>query len=62
LSQFDFDMKYIEGPTNVVADTLSCRFKHDNVEVEQDIDQFVDVDTRLDPEGEDLPKTRKIEA
>jgi hypothetical protein len=62
LSRFDYDVQYVEGKSNVVADALSRCFKHDDPDAEIRVDQRVTVDTRLDPEGDYLPFERIIES
>jgi len=58
LAQFDYDIMYIKGETNLVADTLSRYYKSDNWDEAKDAPQYVNVDARLNPEGEDLPWDR----
>ena len=48
-------MEYIEGPTNKVADSLSCYYISDEPGEIHDISEYVNADTRLDPDGDDLP-------
>src|ERR1700720_1992114 len=54
LSRFDYDIQYIKGTSNKVADSLSRYYQSDT-------DDYVTVDTLLDQEGEDLPWIRMIE-
>src|SRR6266404_9484915 len=49
---------YVKGETNLVADALSRYFKNDQWDKPHDKSHYVNVDTRLDPEGEDLPWDR----
>jgi len=58
LMQFDFDIMYVKGETNLVADTLSRYFKNDQWDEPHDKSHYVNVDTQLDPKGEDLPWDR----
>jgi hypothetical protein len=55
LMWFDFDITYVKGKTNLVADALSRYYESDNWDESQDAPQYVNADARLDPEGEDLP-------
>jgi hypothetical protein len=55
LSRFNFEIEYIPGDTNVVADVLSCRYKNDEPGDIKAPHEFVNTNTRLDPEGEDAP-------
>ena len=58
LARFDLDITYVKGDTNLVADTLSRYFESNTWDESHDDSQFVNVDARLDPEGEDLPWDR----
>jgi hypothetical protein len=55
LTQFDFDITYIKGETNLVADALSRYYENDNWDELHKASQYINVDAQLDPEGEDLP-------
>jgi len=61
LSRFDYDIQYIKGTSNRVADSLSRYYQSDTVEDSHPSYEYVTVDTQLDPEGEDLPWIRMIE-
>jgi len=61
LSQFDFKIKYIKGESNKVADSLSRYYMSDSPDETHNISKYVNVDLRLDPEGDNLPKIRKEE-
>ena len=58
LARFDFDIVYIKGETNLVADALSRYYESDLWNKQQDVAQYVNVDAWLDPKGEDLPWER----
>jgi len=55
LARFDYDITYIKGETNLVADALSRYHENNLWDEEIDKSQYVNADARLDPEGEDLP-------
>ena len=46
---------YVKGESNLVADALSRYFKNDQWDEPHDKSHYVNVDARLNPEGEDLP-------
>jgi Integrase zinc binding domain/RNase H-like domain found in reverse transcriptase len=52
---FDFDIVYIKGETNLVADALSRYYESDQWNKQQSAAQYVNANSQLDPEGEDLP-------
>jgi len=58
LARFDYDITYVKGETNLVADALSRYYESDNWDEAKDTPQYVNADARLDPEGEDLPWER----
>jgi len=58
LARFDYDIMYVKGETNLVADALSRYYESDNWDETKDTPQYVNADARLDPEGEDLPWDR----
>ncbi|KAF8227593.1 hypothetical protein L208DRAFT_1145175, partial [Tricholoma matsutake] len=58
LSQFDFDIMYIKGELNKVADCLSWYYESDTVGDVHQPYKYIQADTRIDPTGEDLPKQR----
>jgi hypothetical protein len=55
LSRFDFDIQYVKGVTNKVADSLSWYYQSDMSEDSHPNYDFINADVKLDPEGEDLP-------
>ena len=59
LSCFDFEIVYVKGDTNTVADSFSRFFTSAVTGVPSC--HYVNADCRLDPEGEDLPILRAIE-
>ena len=61
LSRFDFKIEYIKGESNKVADSLSCYYMSDRPNETHDISEYVNADSRLDPEGYDLPNSRREE-
>src|ERR1700722_15505142 len=61
LSRFDYDIQYIKGTSNKVADSLSRYYQSDMNEDNHPSYDYVTVDVQLDPEGEDLPWIRMIE-
>jgi RNase H-like domain found in reverse transcriptase len=54
LACFDFDIIYIRGETNLVADSLSRYHKSDCWDESYDTSQYVNTDAWLDPDGEEL--------
>src|SRR3984957_10340718 len=61
LCRFDYDIQYIKGTSNRVADSLSRYYQSDTDEDSHPSYNYVTVDAQLDPEGEDLPWIRMIE-
>ena len=58
LSKFDFDITYIKGEYNKVADCLSRYYESDTRTDVHDVHHYVRADARIDPTGEDLPAER----
>jgi hypothetical protein len=58
MSRFDFDITYVKGEYNKVADCLSQYFESDTSADEHDFHNYVQADRRIDPNGEDLPIQR----
>jgi hypothetical protein len=58
LTRFDYNITYVKGETNLVADALSRYYKNDEWDESTDVAQYINADARLDPEGEDLPWDR----
>ena len=57
ISWFNFKMQYLKGEKNKVTDSLSRYFANKK----HNISAYVNADTRLDPEGEDLTIARMAE-
>ena len=55
LSRFDFDIQYVKGSSNKVADSPSQYYQSDTEDDTHPTYNFVNADSQLDPEGEDLP-------
>ena len=61
MSKFDFDITYVKGEYNKVADCLSRYYESDTATDVLEYHEYVQVDRKLDPEGEDLPRIRMME-
>ena len=55
LSRFNFEVVYVKGQYNIVADCLSRYYSSDLPGEKHADHRYVSADLRLDPEGEDLP-------
>ena len=55
LSRFSFDITYIKGELNKVADCLSQYYENDTPQDVHQYDEYVRADAQIDPTGEDLP-------
>jgi hypothetical protein len=61
LARFNFDIVHIPGELNRIADCLSRYYANDDPNQRRDDLEYVDIDRRLDPDGEDLPGNRPLE-
>ena len=55
LVQFNYNITYVKGETNLVADALSRYHENDHWDGATDKSQYINTDLCLDPKGEDLP-------
>ncbi|KAK0214972.1 hypothetical protein IW262DRAFT_1465747 [Armillaria fumosa] len=58
LSRFNFDITYIKGENNKVADCLSRYYENDTWEDTHSINKYVQADAHIDPNGDDLPPSQ----
>ena len=58
LTCFNYDITYVKGKTNLVADALSRYYENDEWDNSHDESLYVNADTQLDSEEEDLPWAR----
>ncbi|KAG6881579.1 hypothetical protein C0995_001416, partial [Termitomyces sp. Mi166 len=58
MSRYDFDITYVKGKLNKVADCLSRYFESDTPDDVHNVYDYVQADKRIDPEGKDLPLHR----
>jgi RNase H-like domain found in reverse transcriptase len=58
MSRFDFNITYVKGELNKVADCLSRYYENDTEFDVYEPHEYVREDARIDPTGEDLPTTR----
>jgi hypothetical protein len=56
MSRFDFDITYVKGEYNKVADCLSHYDENDTPEDVVEFHDYVQIDRKLDPNREDLPQ------
>src|SRR5271154_3721690 len=61
LSQFNYTLVYTKGNANKVADTLSCYYMSDHPSEQQEAHVYVNIDDRLDPDGDYITENRKNE-
>jgi hypothetical protein len=55
MSCFDFDITYVKGELNKVADCLSCYFESNTPDETHETHKYVWANALIDPLGEDLP-------
>src|SRR5882762_8049608 len=60
-SRFDYNIQYIKGTSNKVADSLSQYYQSDMDDDIHPTYDYVTADVQLDLEGEDLPWNRVVE-
>ena len=58
MSRYQFDITYVKGELNKVADCLSRYFESDVAGEAHEPHEYVQADCRIDPDGEDLPLHR----
>jgi hypothetical protein len=58
LSRFDFDIRYIKGINNKVADALSRYYESDAIHEYHEPHEYVNADIRIDKNLDDLPQGR----
>jgi hypothetical protein len=61
LSRFSYEITYLKGDKNKVADSLSRYFSSDEPGEEHGLPSYVNADSRLDPDVDDLPIARRAE-
>ena len=61
LLQFDFDICYVKGKLNKVADALFCYYECHSWEGTSLVHYYIFSNARLDPEHEDLSWERHLE-
>ena len=58
MSQFDFDIMYIKGEYNKVADCLSRYYENDTSADVHEYYDYIQANLRINPTGEDLSSAR----
>ena len=54
VSHFNFELLYLKGDKNIVANALSCYYLSDEPGERHGVESYVNADSRLDPEGDNL--------
>ena len=57
MSRFDFDITYVKGEYNKVADCLSRYYESDMAADMHEYHNYVQADLKIDPNGDDLPSS-----
>ncbi|KIJ58998.1 hypothetical protein HYDPIDRAFT_33617 [Hydnomerulius pinastri MD-312] len=60
LSRFDYEIQYIKGEENKVADCLSCYYENNTLADVCPPEDYANGDVHLDPLGDDLPVDRLL--
>jgi len=60
LMRFDFNIRYIKGILNKVADVLFRYYEHNYWTNVPELHDYVNANVRLDPEHDDLPRERTL--
>jgi hypothetical protein len=55
ISRFNYEVMYVPGEQNKVADALSCIYQNFSDTKDLLVDDLVTIDVKLDPENESLP-------
>ena len=58
MARFDFDITYVKGEYNKIADCLSRYYESDTSADVHEFHEYVQSDRMIDPDGEDLPMPR----
>lgn len=61
IERFNYEIMYVKGELNKVADCLSRYYASDRDGETHPYDEFVNADARFDPEGDELPMERALE-
>ena len=57
LSRFNFCITYVKGSLNIVADALSRKFEGLPAAHTSPLEEYLSIDRKLDPDGDELPGT-----
>ena len=58
MSRFNFDITYVKGELNKIADCLSCYYESNTLANVHKFHEYVQADRRINLEGEDLPSAQ----